>query len=136
MKHIQPVVLAVIRKSNTYLFTLRVDSHPQMQKWQIPGGGLEFGESPQETLHREVKEELGIKVTIITPLPYFGSTVRSSWHGIILPFLCSMKNANDPIILNEEANAFRWFPFNALNSLPLLEQSERVIAEAEKIPSL
>lgn len=32
--------------------------------WTLPGGGGEFGESPQETCHREVREETGLSVEL------------------------------------------------------------------------
>ncbi|MCL5667209.1 MAG: NUDIX domain-containing protein [Patescibacteria group bacterium] len=38
-------------------------------KWELPGGTLEFSETPEETVVREVKEETGLNVEIIRLLP-------------------------------------------------------------------
>lgn len=38
-------------------------------KWQIAGGEMEFGEKPEETLKREIWEELRVKPKILHPLP-------------------------------------------------------------------
>lgn len=35
---------------------------PYTGAWDLPGGGLEFGESPEEALHRELMEETGLQV--------------------------------------------------------------------------
>ncbi len=45
-------------------------------KWEFPGGGVEFGDTMEETIKREMKEELGIKtyddfVKLATPYDYF-----------------------------------------------------------------
>lgn len=39
--------------------------------WDLPGGGLDFGESPKEALIREIKEETGLKVTEMAPNPTY-----------------------------------------------------------------
>ena len=38
-------------------------------KWQIPGGGMEFGETPEQTLSREMQEELNVSCRILYPYP-------------------------------------------------------------------
>lgn len=45
--------------------------------WELPGGGLEYDETPQEALTREIKEEMGLTVTSIEPQPSYFTTVRN-----------------------------------------------------------
>lgn len=40
-------------------------------KWELPGGGLEYGETPQEALIREVKEEMGLTITFVEQHPSY-----------------------------------------------------------------
>ncbi len=39
--------------------------------WELPGGGLDWPETPQECLKREIKEEMGLIVTEIDPNPSY-----------------------------------------------------------------
>ena len=45
--------------------------------WEMPGGGLDVGESPHDCLTREIKEEMSLKVTYINKQPsYFVSALN------------------------------------------------------------
>jgi 8-oxo-dGTP diphosphatase len=133
-KIIQPVVLTVIRKENKILLTLRREADPEDSQfnniWQIPGGGLEFAETPEECAMREAREELGIDVEIISLIPRLYTTVRGNWKGLLIPFVCKMKFPEDKIVINEEASDFRWVTLDEAKKLKLTPFSSMIIEEA------
>jgi NAD+ diphosphatase len=53
------------------------------RKWQLPGGYAESGESPDQTLRREIREELGVEVELIAVV---GTYVREFDHSINIAF--------------------------------------------------
>ena len=129
----QVVVLAIIKQQNKYLFTLRNDENSSMHnKWQIPGGGLEFGEQPHETLHREVREELGTVVKLLRTDPFVDTEIRGKWQGIFISYVCELQDQNAEIIINEEASDYKWLTFEELQSVESLpgcvELIEKIIA--------
>jgi len=73
-------------------------------KWEFPGGKVRQGESPSVCLVREIKEELGIDITVKEALP----SHRHTYDHIsieLLPFVCSVSGGS--IILHEHKDA-RW----------------------------
>ena len=57
--------------------------------WDLPGGKIEYGESPQETLHREVKEELDLDVEIRRSVGVWYFFSQTNKHQVIChTFLC------------------------------------------------
>src|SRR3989338_2841822 len=58
-------------------FTGRSDTDPSPE-WELPGGGLDFGESFEDALRREIKEEMGLEVTSIAEKPTYVWTTK---HG-------------------------------------------------------
>ena len=57
-------------------------------KWDLPGGGLDWGELPQEGIIREIKEEMGLNVTKVASQPsYLTTGLRNSdaqWTANVL----------------------------------------------------
>lgn len=129
---IQVVVLAVIRKGNKYLLTQRNDMTSDIHgKWQIAGGGLEFGELPIECLHREVKEELGTTVNVIYPEPFVDTEIRGSWQGVFIAYVCELTNPDNIITINDEASDYNWFTKEELYNLDLLPGCIELIEKVE-----
>ena len=75
-----PVTAAIIEREGRYLVGKRRAGR-FVGKWEFPGGKLEKGETPEEGLRRELREELGVEA-VIGPLfqevvwPYDHMTVR------------------------------------------------------------
>ncbi len=130
----QVVVLALIKNENKYLLTLRSDSKPSLNnKWQIPGGGLEFAETPEQTLHREVREELGTEIIVTHPYPFVDTEVRAHWQGLFITYLCKLKDEKHEIFLNEEATEYGWFSKEEMKLLDLLPGCIELVTLTEAI---
>jgi ADP-ribose pyrophosphatase YjhB (NUDIX family) len=57
-------------------------------KWELPGGGLDWGESPQEGVAREIKEEMGLNVVSVASQPCYLTTAQrdsdQTWTSNVL----------------------------------------------------
>lgn len=92
MKKIE-VVAAVIVKENKVFCAKRADKGEIALKWEFPGGKIEFGESNEEALLREVKEELDSEIQINDYL----MTVQHQYIGFHLTmhaYLCELSSGN------------------------------------------
>jgi 8-oxo-dGTP diphosphatase len=73
--------------------------------FDIPGGGMELGETPQESLHREIKEETGLEVKIIKPTRTWSFT-KGDIQVVGITFLC--KHISGEVCLSHEHTEYEW----------------------------
>jgi mutator protein MutT len=137
-KEINIVVIAVIRnKQGKYLLTLRAEDDPEDKFhniWQLPGGGVEWGEKLEDALKREMREEIGVEINVIKLIPKIFESIRdTSWHGIFPCFLCELVDENAEIVLNSEASDFKWCTPDEVKTLPSFPETNAVIALAHDI---
>lgn len=76
--------------------------HPRMP-WGLPGGAINRGEDPADALQREMREELGIEVTVGIPL-----LVERTYLGHVdLAFMCH--GQVQPLVSSPEILDFNWY---------------------------
>lgn len=100
--------------------------------WDFPKGNIEFGESPEEAALREIKEETGLDVELITTfreeIEYFyyrgGKRIRKR----VIYFLARARSKD--VRLSWEHSGFVWLPFDEALSRTTYENSRRVLARA------
>ena len=93
---------ALVDDDNRVLIARRPEGKSLAGLWEFPGGKLEPGESPEQTLIRELREELGIEVceTCLAPLA-FASHAYETFHLLMPLFLC--RNWDGEITAREHA---------------------------------
>ena len=80
---------ALVDADNRVLLAERPAGKPMAGLWEFPGGKVEAGERPEQTLIRELKEELGITVdeACLAPLT-FASHAYADFHLLMPLYVC------------------------------------------------
>ncbi len=93
-------------------------------KWEFPGGKIHPGESPEDCLRRELREELGVAVCVLRRLPPH-THAYPAFTVTLHPFVCTI--AAGEIVLHEHAAA-AWVAPGELGVLDWAEADLPVIA--------
>ena len=104
-------------------------------RWQLPKGIVDAGESPQETARREVREEAGVDGDVVAPVEeiqywYVGTDydgVRVRFHKSVHFFLIAFRSGDVSDHDHEVAEA-RWVPIDEATRL-LAFKNERAVVE-------
>lgn len=121
-------VVAAIILHNGKIFATQRGYGEFKDGWEFPGGKIEPGETPQEALTREIREELDMEIEVGDLL----ETVEYDYPNFHLSmdcFLCKIKSGD--FVLKEHAAA-RWLIKEDLNSVAWLPADLGVILKIEK----
>lgn len=102
-------------------------------KWELPGGGLGFGEEPHAGLVREIKEELNLDVTSVSKQPVYVWTNRFEgcrgmefYYSVVLAYQIDLANLD--FMPTKEVVAVKLFSLDELKDLgdDLYHQSHKL----------
>jgi len=123
------VTAALIVDEDKILITQRKKGKKGGLLWEFPGGKLEEGESPEECIVREIKEELNIDIEVIDIFDVVFHRY-TEFNLLMLVYRCSFKGGE---ITAKEVEDFRWVSAFELKEYNFLEADigvvEKIIAK-------
>ena len=122
---------AVVIRDRSVLL-IRRGKEPLKGRWLIPGGTVELGESLQDAVVREVREETGLTVSPREAVLVFDRIERAlgavAYHYVIVDYVCDLVGGT--LAAGSDAADAAWVPVDALKNydvpLPAQQLIERV----------
>ncbi|MGL4323612.1 MAG: (deoxy)nucleoside triphosphate pyrophosphohydrolase [Beijerinckiaceae bacterium] len=125
MKLLLVAAVALVDADGRVLIAQRPDGKAMAGLWEFPGGKIEAGERPEETLIRELREELGIAVkeACLAPLT-FASHGYEDFHLLMPLFICRRW---DGTVQAREHKALKWVRAQSLRDYRMPAADEPLI---------
>ncbi|HEX9914482.1 MAG TPA: NUDIX hydrolase [Candidatus Bathyarchaeia archaeon] len=118
----------IIRRGRI-LLTVR-GKPPSEGMWGLPGGAVEVGETIEEALVREVREETGLDVRPLKMVAVLDSVTRDDdgrvkYHYVLFEYICEYLSG-EAHAASDALNA-RWVPLDDLGSVQVMPTTKRFI---------
>lgn len=126
MKLVLVAAAALVDADHRVLIAKRPEGKAMAGLWEFPGGKVEAGERPEETLLRELREELAVetKTACLAPLT-FASHSYDDFH-LLMPLYVVRRWQGIPA--PQEGQELAWVKPNRLRDYPMPEADEPLIA--------
>jgi ADP-ribose pyrophosphatase YjhB (NUDIX family) len=125
----RPTATGLILNNNKLLLTERAKA-PYQGWWDLPGGYVERGESAEQTLRREIKEETGLDVNI---KKFFGTYSGTASFGDdkyrILSIVFVAQAPNKKLEANDDVAASRWFVKKEIPKKIAFDSNQKIIKD-------
>lgn len=119
---------AVIRKMIDGKWHILLVCLIETDYWNIPKGHIDEGETKEETLEREMDEEIGCKVNVIKPLPEVEYNDGNGDDMIMYTYLCEISEG-DPRPESEEYK-LEWIPLDKASEVLTYKEMKEFIQES------
>ena len=116
------VVAAVIREQNRIFATARGYGEYK-GGWEFPGGKIEPGETPQEALEREIREELDTEIRVGNLI----DTIEYDYPSFHLSMDCFWCTIREGGLILKEAEAAKWLTADTIDSVSWLPADQNLI---------
>lgn len=119
------VACALVDQDGRVLLAQRPEGKQLAGLWEFPGGKVEPGETPEETLIRELQEEIGIttKIPCLAPLT-FASCTYDDFHLLMPLYVC---RRFEGVARGLEGQALKWVRPKDMRDYPMPPADEPLI---------
>jgi mutator protein MutT len=117
------IAVGIIEKNGNILISRRKQDAHLGDLWELPGGKVHEGESPEQAVVREIREELGIGVRVEILYARVGHEYPDR-HVELLAYLCVWEEG-EPTPL--QCAAFEWVPCSDLNHYAFPEANQSIL---------
>jgi ADP-ribose pyrophosphatase YjhB (NUDIX family) len=131
----QPVVTVGALIFNDANEVLMVRTHKWSNLWGIPGGKVKWGESSEDALRRELKEETNLDVAdirfILVQDCIHSKEFYREAHFVLLNYTCRCVGRPE-VKLNDEAREFRWVSIPQAVPMPINQPTRKLLLEVAR----
>lgn len=119
-------VKGFVLHNDKYLFVKKANNGSRNEGyWELPGGGLNFGELPETALRREIKEETGLNIQVIRPLLTWSFIKNKNKQVIGITYLCESKE--NSVTISDEHDNYTWISKNNFSNITMLPELKKDI---------
>lgn len=130
-KQITVFVGCVVKNGYVLLIQRTEEECPEAHmKWELPGGKVDFNETPQESVEREFFEETGVRIKAKSLLPRVQvSYWQYPWgrqQTLVFCFTCDFVNSS-PFLGDHHVEKIAWTPVNEVDKLQTIPGTKEFI---------
>lgn len=125
-----PSVTAIIVKDGLFLVVKR-NEEPFKNEWDFVGGYMDGNELPEETVKREIKEELDADCDLQYINAFSGTSVFEGKEFPVINF-AYLVNLKGNITLNQENSAYEWRPLKEIKDIAF-DSNKKILNHLHKV---